>query len=305
MDTEGYREMTRCIWYIRGGCGDIYPALAILPAFLKDHSITIDEILFVVDCYYLKSPSSFEYTLLLDIFQRAGIDEFTTVPNEYSSSDDLQFDDGSDRSLFYSEEKILSTFMCGLRTSTKEYVRSLADVPVIDIIFPERIYWYSESGNHKIVYPAQPLHYETLGIQMDVAIHARAKYNAENLEHFSKVIKLVIASGRHAVIFGSPTEGLLPTSELVKDMRGKLSAEECMDMSAHADIFIGSNSVYTYHRMYTGAGYTIVYSPWCLGKPELLTRPEHLANPQYKFYDSNSDHTESLDVLKGWLYGDR
>lgn len=287
--------------------GDVYTALVNIDAVCTKMDAIKNEILWAFDSVYLQHDPRYKWheEALYSLLDHAGIPKISRVPKDKSSADDLFCHTTRQRRQFFNNWEM--SFMRGCHTETIKLVRRVASHEkryVVATLMPEQTYmWVPEDDmGQRIqcdVTKTRPVDY-ILGYTKHyrVCLHPRNKYGLEYLAHYQKIAQRCKDKNIPTVIIGDADEGEMPSGGSVEDLRSKMSFDYMMATSADADLFIGSNSVFTYHRMYSGGLPCWIYSPYSIGEPSSITQPLHLGHRCHHFIN-----TESPEMVEQSLTG--
>ena len=84
----------KALVYLKGGLGDVYPALAILPKVIEDRGLKKGDMKFFTDCVYLLFPDVYGKMLenaMIELLKVGGVDDYEIIPEEFQSATDLDW----------------------------------------------------------------------------------------------------------------------------------------------------------------------------------------------------------------------
>ena len=158
----------KAIVYIKGGLGDIYPVLSILPKIMQDRGLKKEDMKFFTDCVYLLYPKTYGQRLenaMIELLKVGGVTDYKIIPEEYQSAIDLDWPNAKAQVCGPNLGKNCSKddFFLWRYSRTKEYMRKEFDkLPkgsiIIDDVVAERIFEWKD-GEYKdlINYERVPL----------------------------------------------------------------------------------------------------------------------------------------------------
>ena len=297
----------KCVVYVRGGNGDIYPFLARLPKIMKKYKLEMKDIDIYLDSVYTLYPQQhkFNFDTMMRMFIVSGINKIYNIPLEVSSADDLIWP--SQNAVIYGPKINRNfkddDFMFWRRWQTKEYIKDrLVDCLFIDNVVDQTYIW--QNGKYtQVVSEEEPLEFtpsldETTRInillqQPHILIHYRVKGKEESEEHFSKIIEFCNKLNIMPILIGLKSENL--KGKFV-DLREKLTVDGLFYITEQAKLMLTSSSVLTFHRLYSNFSEkkTIVCSPYSLGGYENNFNQYVYKNKKHIFFNSDNDNFDKI-----------
>ena len=266
----------KAIVYLKGGLGDVYPVLSILPKVMEDRGLKKEDMKFFTDCVYLLFPEIYGQRLknvMVELLKVGGVEEYEIIPEKYQSANDLDWPNKEAQICGPNLGKNCSKndFFLWRFPWTKKYMKEEFDkLPkdsiIIDDIVAERIFEWKD-GEYKDLrnYERVPLNFvpsEKEKIYIDkictgkhLLIHIRVKGKGESISDFNKIIKHCKDKGIKCILLGMTDEGSIESSENIIDLRinkeeGKISFTAEMYLSYKAKLMLASSSGFTIHRFY-------------------------------------------------------
>ena len=305
----------KCVVYMRGGCGDLYPFLTILPQIMEEHKLTMDDIELYLDSIYTLAPNShpFNSETMLRILKVAGIEKVILVPIFDSSALGL---------LWPSEDTIIygpligknfdkKDFMFWRKPDTQKFIRDrlTKDTIFIDGVVDRIFEWDMKKEEYKqLKYIEVPLKFkpnvlEFFGINAilnskHLLIHYRTKGYEENIDYYNKIISFCNTNDIVPIVIGLKDNNL--TGKFI-DLREMLTVDGLFYIIDKAKIMLTSSSIFTYHRLYYQFKdkTTIVCYPNHMGGFEKNFKQGIYDNPNHYFYNSDEDNFDKIcEVIK-------
>lgn len=309
----------KCLVYLRGGCGDIYPFLVMVPEILRENNLNIDDIQIYIDSVYLQDPEKhqFDSQTMFKLFAAYGFTRLCVLDKCHSTAWDL---------LWSSKEAIVQgpkininfredDFMFWRSEFTKRYMKSQLekhpDAIFIDGVVDRIFQW--ENGKYKqLTYDEYPVKFimkdsekifiDTMLKEKHILIHYRIKGTYDNNNYFNSVIDFCNKQNRIPIFIGLKGGNLKGN---FIDLRERLSVEELFYIVEKADLMLTSSSIISYHRVYFNYEdrKTILCTPYHLGGFICNFNQKIYNNQNHIFLNSDEDNLEKIyEVIKGDKY---
>jgi hypothetical protein len=301
--------MAKCLVYMRGGLGDMYPFLTMKPELFKEYGLSEEDLTYWIDSVYFnatdRNPS---YALNLDsmrkLFELTNVKEFNLVPNESTSAWDLIFHCNECHKFgphHHSQDK---EFMFGRNQVTKEFImdklREGEFDYFVDVAIPEHVYLWKAGEEEpkpiKLNYLRKQIAYQISQEEknkIDELLktkHIVVQYGmrgANETKAYANSINSFLTSQGYKVLMMGFDYGLVPYDNLINLTNGRLSFEGYLYLVDNADKALLYSSFFAFHRMYKGDKKTISYWARHLGSWEKYLYDQCLKNPNNIFIDSD------------------
>ena len=305
----------KCVVYMRGGNGDVYPFLTILPQIMKEKNLTVDDITLYLDSAYTLYPGSykFESKTMLRMIDAAGIKNIIFVPGLCSSANDLLWPSQNARIYgpLIDENFDRNEFMFWKSSLTKEFMKSKLnkDTIFIDGVVDANFEWDMKKEEYKqLSYEEFPLEFKphisemikinTMLATPHLLIHYRKKGYKEDTNHYNKIIEFCNDNDIVPIVIGLKDNNL--TGNFM-DLREELTVDGLFYITKEAKMMLTSSSVFTFHRLYYQFKNktTIISSPTHLGGFEKSLKQKIYDNSNHYFFNSDEDNIDKIcEVIK-------
>ncbi len=307
--------ITKCVVYLRGGGGDVYPFLTILPQIMEEQNLTIDDITLYLDSVYTLTPDSykFESKTMLRMIDVAGLKNIIFVPRDSSSAMDLIWP--SQNAIVYGpliEENFdKKEFMFWKKSETGKFIGSklTQDTIFIDGVVDSVFEWDMKKEEYKqLSYEEVPLEFKPDVSEMikindmlkysHLLIHYRKKGYKEDIYYYNKIIEFCNANNITPIIIGLKDNNLVGK---FMDLREELTVDGLFYITEKAKMMLTGSSIITRHRLYHQFKdkTTIISYPNHLGGFEKSLKQKVYDNPNHHFFNSDEDNVEKIcEVIK-------
>ncbi len=305
----------KCVAYMRGGSGDVYPFLAILPQIMKEHNLNMDDIVLYLDSVYTLNPTSHKFAseTMLRMIDVAGLKNIIYVPIDNSSAMDLLWPSQNARIYgpLMEENFDKKEFMFWKELRTREFIRSklTKDTIFIDGVVDTNFEWDMKKEEYKqLDYEEVPLEFKPDVSEMikindmlkssHLLIHYRKKGYKEDTYYYNKIIEFCSANNITPIVIGLKDDNLIGR---FIDLREELSVDGLFYITKESKMMLTSSSIFTFHRLYYNFKNktTIISYPNHLGGFEKSLKQKIYDNPNHYFYNSDEDNIDKIcEVIK-------
>jgi len=314
--------MSKCVVYMRGGLGDMYPFLTQLPSFLKEYELKMSDLDIYIDSAYFQRPDipiyKFNLHSMKEMLKCFGIFNYTTIPADSTSAWDLKFHcqmchifGAETHKIFEHIEPESSKFMFWRQDKTIEYINNkIKDNNAryfVDVAIPEHIYIWDLKFKKKPIkmnYQEREMDYtvpeeekkfiDNILKNKHMLIQLGLRGFAENVNDANILINKLTSEGYKVILSGFDI-GYIKNDNVVDFTNNNLSFAGYLYLSENAKEAIMYSSFFSFHRMYVGEN--ITYSYWAkhLGDWHNYLWESCLNNPNNRFI--NSDEHSILEVV--------
>lgn len=265
--------MIKAVVYLKGGLGDVYSCLAMLPQVMKEKGLKKDEVKIYTDCVYLLNPEYFGKTLqdsMIELLNLGGVYNYEIIPEPYNSAYDINWpsDEAQRDSPIMGGNFDKHDFLFWRFPQTKDFMKEqLEKYPgctFIDTVVTEFIYEWKDGEYKELTHDRVPLNFvpkekekkylDKICEEKHILIHVRIKAKEESMGNFNRIIKFCQNRKIKCILTGLKDEGIEQRDNII-DLRNstdeeKISFAGMMYLSAKAKLMLTSSSVQTYHRLY-------------------------------------------------------
>ncbi len=308
----------KAIVYIKGGLGDIYPVLSILPKVMQDRELKKEDMKFYTDCVYLLFPDVYGSRLKNasnELLKAGGVEEYEIIPEEYQSATDLDWPNAKAQVYgpILGENCRKDNFFLWRYSRTKEYMRKEFDkLPkdsiLIDSVVAERIFEWKD-GEYKDLrnYERVPLKFvpnekekeyvDSICTGKHLLIHIRIKGKEESIENYNKIIKHCKEKGIKCILLGRTNEGKIELRDNIIDLRDcRLSFTAEMYLSSKAKLMLTGSSGFTIHRLYHNFKDKKTISCYAQSRGDYKKHlpKKIIENSNHIFFDADENNTDKI-----------
>jgi len=313
--------MNKCLVYLRGGLGDMFPFLSQRDRIKVDFKI--DEFVYLFDTAYTQKIDVEAFRLNLismkELLKSYDITMDNIVPSDVTSAWDLDFHcegchvngpeyHGDDKNMFF-----------GRKSSTKDYILKMADAKecscVIDVAIPENIFIWKmdETGNfiyskiegdnrivnHPKIDEEKQSYLDNLMKDKHIVVQFGMRGYHETRDSANEYISWLKGQGYRVLVIGF-NYGFQFDNNVIDLTNGILSFNEYLYLVEHAEKAMLYSSFFSFYRMYLGNKKTIVYWARHLGSWDNYLYPRCLQNANNTIINSDVYGINSLmDVTNG------
>lgn len=306
---EVKQTMVKCLVYLRGGLGDMFPFLSQRDKIKEEFKI--DEFTYLFDSAYYQKDDIPAFKMNLQSMERLlamyGISMDNKVPKELTSAWDLDFHCAGCHSKGPIHHNSHKEFMFGRKKKTIEFVMRYADILesdyIIDVAIPEHIYIWKMDYNKDFVFSrlqyvdrivAKPElkqeekdYIDRLLVEKNIVVQYGMRGYQENLEMAKEYLAWLKSQGYTALVIGF-NYGFNFDDKIIDLTNGKLSFDGYLYLLEKAEKAMLYSSFFSFYRMYLGLDKkTIVYWAKRLGSWEQYIYPKIFENKQNIIIDSD------------------
>ena len=261
--------MKKLVAYIRGGLGDVWPAVSAIKTIIEKHQISKFNILIITDsAYYFR----YNYPRGLENFSLQMLHKISPNIIEVSpfinDNFNLSIDDTTDELSQENADKMVNEFMFWRPLSLKRFVRQYLDENTIfiDSVFTECIMeWdfknrkYERVESERAIFEFKPSKIEKdyidhlLSTPKHILMHTRKKQEGDSYvekdDFFNKIIKYCNEKNIYVIVVG--TDSLLLEGDF-NDLRDEtpLSFEGMAYLINNCKVMLGNDSGFSALKLY-------------------------------------------------------